>query len=125
MNVDLEKPLLLNGKQFILADAHYLPFKDNAFEHCTCFHVLEHVDNPYKVLKELIRVCKHIKIRVPHRFSFYAKRPKHKHYFNESWFYSVLRKIPNIYFNIFTTIDDKRKIWYFPLEVRVEIFKVK
>lgn len=35
-----------------------LPFKDNEFDIATCIEVLLHIDNPYFVLKELLRVSK-------------------------------------------------------------------
>jgi len=41
---------------FIVADAHHLPFKDEAFSEVVCFHLLEHVKHPYKVLEEIHRV---------------------------------------------------------------------
>lgn len=42
----------------IVADAHNLPFEENTFEIILCTEVLEHVDNPFKVAKELHRVLK-------------------------------------------------------------------
>lgn len=77
---------------FIRADALNLPFRDNCFEKTFCFHVIEHVSNPYKLISELIRVTrKEIEIRCPHRFSKHAKRPYHIYYFTKSWFVSALK----------------------------------
>lgn len=42
-----------------------LKFKNKEFDLVTCFEVLEHLDNPRKALKELIRVGKIILITVP------------------------------------------------------------
>ena len=51
-------------------DAHYLPFKDGIFDVAYTSHVLEHVDNPIKVIQELKRVTKRLVIiRVPN-FSY-------------------------------------------------------
>lgn len=44
--------------KFQTADAHHLPFKDNMYDVIVCTEVLEHVDNPKNVLKEIKRVLK-------------------------------------------------------------------
>lgn len=43
-------------KPTILADAHYLPFKNGAFKKAKSSHVLEHLEYPFKALNELTRV---------------------------------------------------------------------
>ena len=43
---------------FIQADAHFLPFRNEAFDTVVCYEVIEHVDSPRKVLKEIARVLK-------------------------------------------------------------------
>lgn len=43
-------------KPTILADAHYLPFKNGAFKVVKASHVLEHLKDPFKALKEMLRV---------------------------------------------------------------------
>lgn len=40
----------------MIADAHSLPFKDESFSHVICTEVLEHLDSPFKALKEIFRV---------------------------------------------------------------------
>lgn len=42
--------------QLILADADYLPFRRGAFSTITLFEVLEHMDSPKHVLREICRV---------------------------------------------------------------------
>lgn len=42
----------------VLGDAHRLPFKDDAFDCVKCTELLEHVENPDKVIKEIPRVLK-------------------------------------------------------------------
>lgn len=42
----------------VLGDAHYLPFKENAFDCVKCTELLEHVENPEEVIKEITRVLK-------------------------------------------------------------------
>lgn len=62
----------INPKQipnFIQADAHYLPFRKNSFNKVYCFHTLEHLADPIKVLKEIIRVVNgEIEIRLPNHY---------------------------------------------------------
>lgn len=50
----------------VLADAHYLPFRDNSFEFARCWHVLEHLRNPHQALREIRRVSGHADIRFPY-----------------------------------------------------------
>jgi len=40
----------------MIADAHVLPFKDESFSYVICTEVLEHLDSPFKALKEIFRV---------------------------------------------------------------------
>ena len=45
-------------KPDVLADAKKLPFPDNSFDTALMFQVLEHVDSPDRVIKEVARVLK-------------------------------------------------------------------
>lgn len=45
-----------NIKMFVWSIGECLPFKDNVFNKVSCRHVLEHVPNPLKFLKELNRI---------------------------------------------------------------------
>lgn len=45
-------------KPTVLADAHYLPFKDGSFEVVKASHLLEHLINPLRALDETLRVAK-------------------------------------------------------------------
>jgi len=67
VNVDLFlKPIHRGGekqtinvkkvKNFVLADAHYLPFRDNSFKIVYSSHLLEHCLHPFQVLKEFHRI---------------------------------------------------------------------
>lgn len=62
------------------------PFPDNYFEEILMDNVLEHLEEPMKVMRELIRICKEnakIIIRVPHFSHFKAfMDPSHKHFFS-------------------------------------------
>jgi ubiquinone/menaquinone biosynthesis C-methylase UbiE len=125
VNVDISTPKFRINRNFVNADAQHLPFRDEAFEEVTCFHLIEHVENPHKLLKELLRVTK-IKatITCPYRFSGYAKSKQHKHYFNKSWFEVELKKLKVKTFKIAVAFDRERDIFCFPLEIVVKIWKV-
>ena len=45
-------------KPNVVADAHFLPFKEASFDYITSFEVLEHVKDPNKVVSEINRVLK-------------------------------------------------------------------
>lgn len=50
----------------VLADTHYLPFKDGSFEVVKASHVLEHLKDPFKALDEILRVAtKRIILKFP------------------------------------------------------------
>lgn len=56
-------------------DIYKLPFKSNSFDLVVCTEVLEHLDNPKKAYKELIRVSnKYILISVPNEPFFTWQR---------------------------------------------------
>jgi len=59
------KPIRTEGKPFVLCDCHYLPFKDKAFDFVTSYYLIEHIDNPESLIKELKRVSKHGYIQCP------------------------------------------------------------
>jgi len=50
---------------FIDSDLSKTPFKDKAFDFSFCSHVLEHVEDPKKVIKEMMRISKSGYIEVP------------------------------------------------------------
>jgi ubiquinone/menaquinone biosynthesis C-methylase UbiE len=43
---------------FLLGDVYHMPFKAKSFESVVCFDLLEHLDHPYKALREIKRVLK-------------------------------------------------------------------
>ncbi len=60
------------------------PFKDNEFDYIEAVHVLEHLDRPFEVMKELHRILKPngtLLIKVPH-FSRGFTHAQHSHGFD-------------------------------------------
>jgi ubiquinone/menaquinone biosynthesis C-methylase UbiE len=82
----------------IQADCLTLPFKDSCFDEVYSGNVIEHVVNPVKMIREMIRVSKDkVTIIVPHRYGRNAKQDGHIHYFNNKWFEQIVTKFPEVY----------------------------
>jgi ubiquinone/menaquinone biosynthesis C-methylase UbiE len=64
VSCDLLKPTR-KLKNFVKCDAHNLPFPDKAFGLVTLIDVLEHVDSPVQVLREIKRVGKMLLLSTP------------------------------------------------------------
>lgn len=65
---EVDPAVIINGK------GEAIPFPDNSFDICYSSNVLEHVDDPQKVISEMIRVTKSggiIQITVPNYGSFF------------------------------------------------------
>lgn len=69
---------ILEKQQFLVADGENLPFKDKEFDYVICCHVLEHVENPTKFLREQFRVAKRGYIETPSLLGEYIM-PKESH----------------------------------------------
>lgn len=52
-------------KPLVVAAMESMPFKDKAFDYVVCSHVLEHVIDPAKAIKEMMRIAKAGYIEVP------------------------------------------------------------
>jgi SAM-dependent methyltransferase len=63
------KKLITEGKPFVLCDSRYLPFKDKAFDFATSYYLIEHIDDPQGLFRELRRVSKHGYVQCPSWFS--------------------------------------------------------
>lgn len=98
INYDLN----VNAKfKHVRGEAHKLPFHNKVFEHSICFHLLEHVDNPLVVLRELKRVTqKTVTIKVPNAtfFKVYTEFKEHIYSWNIFTLHNLLSKV-------FTSID--------------------
>lgn len=57
-DVNLDRFFYGKWKNFIIGEAHHLPFKNNVFEKAYSKHCLEHLENPLKFFKEAKRVLK-------------------------------------------------------------------
>jgi len=89
VNCDVRKPLN-KLKNFVQCDAQYLPFKDNVFDLVYSSHVIEHVDDAFLMLKELIRVSGNkVEVYTPHRM-LRMKDKEHKCHFTKTWFDKAL-----------------------------------
>lgn len=44
--------------RLLVSDVQYMPFRDETFEFILCWHVIEHLPNPQKALKEISRILK-------------------------------------------------------------------
>jgi len=53
------------ARPFIIADGCHLPFIDNAFDYIICRHVIEHIEDPEEMLKEMKRLAKKGYISAP------------------------------------------------------------
>lgn len=58
------QPLVID-RTFVCGDAHRLPFADKAFDYVILSHVLEHVEDPARVLAEISRVGRRGYIETP------------------------------------------------------------
>ena len=68
----------------IIADASFLPFKENSFDAIFCQAMLEHVKNPFQLVQEFTKVFKedgYVSVSVPFLFRFHDFSD---HYFNTS-----------------------------------------
>lgn len=79
--IDDSKIALANGKKLFpylkikIGNIQHLPYKDNSFDLVLCTEVLEHLQNPSLVLKEILRVSsKYIIISVPNDPYFTIQR---------------------------------------------------
>lgn len=63
------KQLVTCGKPFVLCSCYQLPFKNQAFDFVTSYYLIEHIDDPWTLIKELKRVSKHGYIQSPSWFN--------------------------------------------------------
>jgi len=81
-----------DAPNFVLVspDTEKLPFEDKEFGAALCFHVLEHLDNPDHLLKELNRVADEVYVITPNpTFPQNLLHPEHR------WIYLNGKRIKN------------------------------
>ena len=94
--LDLEAPSgPVEGRSFIVADAHHLPFRSCAFSEVYMMHVLEHLEEPHKAVREAHRVLApggKLVLEVPGMFSrVFELDPSHKWRFSPFGLRELLR----------------------------------
>ena len=63
---------LASLKEVKLFDGYKIPYADKIFELATCSHVIEHVEHPRLLLREIARVSEYQFFEIPIDFSFYV-----------------------------------------------------
>jgi SAM-dependent methyltransferase len=57
--------LVTDDKPFVKCSCYALPFKDKAFDFVTSYYLIEHLDAPWGLFRELKRVSKHGYVQCP------------------------------------------------------------
>ncbi|RSN75397.1 class I SAM-dependent methyltransferase [Candidatus Methanodesulfokora washburnensis] len=71
ISIDLCKAPRNNPRNFICADAHHLPFREEVFDRVCMYEVIEHLENPLLCLREIYRILKQggtIEVSTPNIF---------------------------------------------------------
>jgi SAM-dependent methyltransferase len=63
------KKLVTAGKPFVLCSCYALPFKEKAFDFVTSYYLIEHLNQPGNLVRELKRVSKHGYLQSPSWFN--------------------------------------------------------
>jgi ubiquinone/menaquinone biosynthesis C-methylase UbiE len=106
-------------ENFVLADAENLPFKDKCFEELLASHVLEHLKNPFRALKEWRRVADVVTIKVPSAYHI-ESTPTHFFTWNTSTLEQLLKQV---FTNVDVTYTDKINVFDGRVTGRVPLMK--
>lgn len=91
---------------FVVATVDCLPFSDNVFDVVSSSHVIEHVEHPFRMLKEMVRVSKRkVVVRCPHRLGSGARMPFHINFFDLNSFKSVANSL-GVHGDVFVSFFD-------------------
>ena len=88
----------------VKCDAHFLPFKDKAFQKTICSHILEHLHTPLKAIKEWNRVTDlKVIVKVPNLTDLHMDESNdHIYTWSKASLYNLLSSVfPHV--EIFTT----------------------
>lgn len=99
------------------------PFQDNEFDYVEADHVLEHLDDPFGVMKEMHRITKdggRIAIRVPH-FSRGFTHPEHKRGFDVTFPYYFRKDFKGGYMGFELTIEELELTWFAQKELKRQV----
>jgi len=86
---------------FIRADAQHLPFKNSSFTEVYSSNTLEHVSDPWLMIREMIRVAKReVTLIIPHRFGRGSKDKPHTQFFTLKRVDGYVKSLhnPKVYF---------------------------
>lgn len=122
-NPDAPDMPLTQIPNLIRADCIFLPIRDSVFDKTVSCHLLEHIEEPYIMLKEMARVTKPngtVYVETPHRLSHRRKWSLHKHSFNLRWFEQAFQHL-NIQITSVKTSYRYVPHSYFPL-IRLPYF---
>jgi len=101
---------------FINATCYMLPFPDNSFEVVYSRNTIEHVKDPFRMLKEMVRVSKDkIIIGCPHRYVAKHISPMHISFLNITWFVKAFQKLGLYAINCYYSEFAKYPHFMFPL----------
>jgi ubiquinone/menaquinone biosynthesis C-methylase UbiE len=85
---------LTKTQNFVKADALHLPFRDRSIKAVRCLHVLEHLENPLKGLREMKRVSQgYYFICVPNFLNERDSTKTHLYTWTRDTFNNLLRQV--------------------------------
>ncbi len=61
--------LITENKPFVKCSCYSLPFRDKAFDFVTSYYLIEHVNDPWSLFREVKRVSKHGFVQCPSWFN--------------------------------------------------------
>lgn len=117
INIDRSVPKQKLMPNFILADAQYLPLRDKCFSLVYASHVIEHVQDPLRALKEWNRVARTIEVYTPSAFDLDLTRG-HIFTWNPHTFRNILSMVftkINVVYTSKPTVIRGRVGKYFPI----------
>lgn len=82
-------PVRTDGKQLVVGDLQYIPFKNKSIDVIVANHVIEHVDDPIKACLEIQRAGKRGYIETPSPFleqGYYLTTDGRSHWEKHRWY---------------------------------------